>query len=120
MKTSMRQKAIDFALFALTLLTAACHQDNDDYMTQATLRLDGGDTLTMALKEDERVLHARLTNNGLQPEGPIREQGGLKSLRTLTEQAGGRMTVSVAPEFAVCLDLPKEEKDHAVSRSDRG
>ena len=51
MKTSMRQKTIYFALFALTLLTAACHQDNDDYMTLATLRLDGGDTLTI-----ERVL----------------------------------------------------------------
>ena len=85
-----------------------------------TLRHAGGDTLTMVLREDAQSLHARLTNNGLQPAGPIREQGGLKSLRTLTEQAGGRMTVSVAPEFAVCLDLPKEEKDHAVSRSDRG
>lgn len=54
----MRQKTTYFALFALTLLTAACHQDNDDYMTQATLRLDGGDTLTI-----ERVqATAHITN----------------------------------------------------------
>ncbi len=32
---------------SLTLALVACHQDNDDYMTQATIYLDGGDTLTI-------------------------------------------------------------------------
>ena len=67
----------------------------------------------------ENRLLARLTNNGTQPTGPIREQGGLKTLRTLTEQAGGVMTVTVLPGFAVCLELPKEV-DHALSGSDCG
>ena len=84
-----------------------------------TLRHAGGDTLKMTITQHDGQLHARLTNNGVQPDGPIREQGGLKALRTLTEQAGGKMTVSVHPRFSVCLELPKEV-DHAISRFDRG
>ena len=84
-----------------------------------TLRHAGGDALTLTLTDAGDRLLARLTNNGTQPTGPIRESGGLKSLRALTEQAGGRMRVTVSPEFAVCLELPKEV-DHAVSGFDRG
>jgi signal transduction histidine kinase len=84
-----------------------------------TLRHAGGDELRMVLTDTGDRLLARLTNNGTQPTTPIRESGGLKSLRSLTEQAGGTMTVTVSPVFAVCLELPKEG-DHAVSGFDRG
>lgn len=84
-----------------------------------TLRHAGGDQLILELTDAENRLLARLTNNGTQPTGPIREQGGLKTLRTLTEQAGGVMTVTVSPGFAVCLELPKEV-DHVPSGSDCG
>ena len=84
-----------------------------------TLRHAGGDALDLTLTPQGDRLLARLTNNGTQPDSPIREQGGLKALRSLTEQAGGKMTISVTPVFAVCLDLPKED-DYAVSRTDRG
>lgn len=84
-----------------------------------TLRHAGGDELHLTLTAVGDRLLARLTNNGAQPAAPIRESGGLKSLRTLTEQAGGSMTVTVSPVFAVCLDLPKEV-DHAISGFDRG
>ena len=85
----------------------------------APLRHAGGDELHLTLTDVGDRLLARLTNNGTQPAAPIRESGGLKSLRALTEQSGGSMTVTVSPVFAVCLDLPKEV-DHAISGFDRG
>ena len=96
------------------ILTTALHE----CMTN-TLRHAGGDELTLTLTDVGDRLQARLTNNGIQPTAPIRESGGLKSLRALTEQVGGSMTVPVLPVFAICLDLPKEV-DHAVSGFDCG
>ena len=84
-----------------------------------TLRHAGGNRLTMTLLDAGDWLQVRLTNNGAQPTEPIRESGGLKSLRTMTEQAGGSMRVQLSPVFAVCLELPKEV-EHAISGSDCG
>ena len=78
-----------------------------------TLRHARGDCLRIAIEDRGDVLVAELTNSGIQPTGPIRETGGLGSLRTLAEQAGGRMTVSVTPAFSVRLELPKEG-NHAL------
>ncbi|MBR6119575.1 MAG: hypothetical protein IKQ04_04565 [Oscillospiraceae bacterium] len=88
-----------------------------------TLRHAGGDELRVKLSHAGERLLVRLTNNGAQPEAPIREQGGLKALRALTEEAGGVMRVQIRPVFAVCLDLPRKlskEVDYAVSGFDRG
>ena len=41
------KKILILLTMSLTLALTACHQDNDDYMTQATIYLDGGDTLTI-------------------------------------------------------------------------
>ena len=41
------KKILILLAMSLTLALTACHQDNDDYMTQATIYLDGGDTLTI-------------------------------------------------------------------------
>ena len=84
-----------------------------------TLRHAHGDCLRIRVEDAGDALAAVLTNNGTQPAGPIRETGGLGSLRRLTEQAGGRMTVSVSPDFSVRLELPKEVT-HAPQRFDRG
>ena len=84
-----------------------------------TLRHAGGNRLNLTLSDAGDRLLVRLSNNGAQPTEPIREQGGLKALRSLTEQAGGSMTVKLSPAFAVCLELPKEE-NHAISGSDCG
>ena len=84
-----------------------------------TLRHARGDCLRIAVEDRGGVLAAVLTNNGAQPAGPIRETGGLRTLRALTERAGGRMTVCVSPEFYIELELPKEET-HAAQRIDRG
>lgn len=72
------------------------------------LRHAHGDLLQLELREENGCLTAVFTGNGTPPAGPIRETGGLKSLRALTEQAGGTMTVRVEPAFTVTLILPKE------------
>lgn len=39
------KKILPLLMMTMALMFSACHQDNEDYMTQATIRLDGGDTL---------------------------------------------------------------------------
>lgn len=52
------KKILTILVTSMTLALCACHQDNDDYMTMATLRLDGGDTLTI----DRVQAMAHITN----------------------------------------------------------
>ena len=73
-----------------------------------TLRHAHGDALDVTVAEEADNLCVSLTNNGEQPTEPIRELGGLRSLRTLVQQAGGKMTVSISPVFMIRLELPKE------------
>lgn len=72
------------------------------------LRHAGGDELRITITEENRKLMAVFANNGEQPDGEIREKGGLASLRALTEQGGGTMTIRSTPSFAILLELPKE------------
>lgn len=73
-----------------------------------TLRHAHGDVLQVSITETENNIVAEFTGNGEQPTGKIREKGGLVSLRALTEQAGGHMTIRTTPSFTVTLELPKE------------
>lgn len=50
------------------------------------------------------------TNNGLPPENPIQETGGLYLLRCMTEEAGGTISIQGQPEFVLTIDLPYETK----------
>ena len=59
--------------------------------------------------EDGETIMAVFTNNGDPPEGGIIEKGGLKSLRELTEQAGGSMIIQTKPAFMISIQLPKED-----------
>lgn len=72
------------------------------------LRHADGDELRITITEENGKLVAVFANNGEQPDGEIREKGGLASLRALTEQGGGVMTIRSAPSFAILLELPKE------------
>lgn len=73
-----------------------------------TLRHAHGDELTIAAVEREESFVITFSNNGDQPVEPIREKGGLSSLRKLAENAGGSLLISAAPTFSVTLTLPKE------------
>ena len=65
-----------------------------------------GDRLVLRSEENEKEWSIRITNNGRPPKGPIRESGGLLSLRRDMEEAGDAMTVESSPFFALVLRLP--------------
>ena len=77
------------------------------------LRHAHGDLLRIELRETRDRLTIVFSGNGEPPKGPVRETGGLRILRTITEQAGGTMRVSTEPCFTVTLHLNKE-KPYAV------
>ncbi len=52
-----------------------------------------------------------ITNDGQKPRGPIREGGGLATLRRRIENAGGEMTLSHSPEFLLRVTLMREEME---------
>ena len=75
-----------------------------------TIRHARGDLLTAEIGEGEDCISAVFTNNGDPPKGPVRASGGLASLKTLTEKAGGSMTIRTDPRFSVEIKLPKGGK----------
>ena len=64
------------------------------------------DRLTVHLEETENSLVIRITNNGKPPKEPVKESGGLLSLRRKAEEAGGEMTVESAPAFRLTIRIP--------------
>ena len=78
-----------------------------------TLRHAHGDTLYLTISEENGLIRAIFTNNGIQPDGEIEEKGGLQSLRLLTNQCGGRMMIRSQPVFSITLEIPKEP-NHAI------
>ena len=72
------------------------------------LRHAHGDLLQLELRQSEDGLTAVFSGNGNPPAGEIRETGGLRSLRALTEGSGGTMTVTAKPTICVTITIPKE------------
>ncbi len=68
----------------------------------------GAKTLYIELGEDEYFHTACFRNDGHNPCEEITEGGGLGSLRKKIELAGGSMSVSIDPEFVLCVKIPKE------------
>lgn len=75
-----------------------------------------GDTLTVTTEEKEDTIIFVLTGNGQPPEkdtvgsgsvheNTIRETGGLASLRTLVENAGGTMEIKAEEDFTVIIKM---------------
>ena len=69
----------------------------------------GGTALTVRIGQEADDLRFTLENNGRAPAQPIRESGGLLSLRALTESKGGRMEVASVPAFRLTIFLPERE-----------
>lgn len=74
-----------------------------------TARHADGNELYVKIADERNFYRIVFTNNGKRPDGAIKEGGGLSSLRTMTENAGGRMTVVSEPEFTLTITIPKEE-----------
>ena len=73
------------------------------------VRHAGGSRVSVAFAHRPEGCTATFTNDGAPPAGPIREGGGLSSLRALVEGAGGRMALAHAPAFALTLTLNEKE-----------
>ena len=69
----------------------------------------GGTALTVRIGQEADDLRFTLENNGRAPAQPIRESGGLLSLRALTESKGGRMEVASVPAFRLTIFLPERK-----------
>ena len=65
-----------------------------------------GDTLTVTTSETEGIISMTLIGNGNSVTKPVTESGGLASLRRLTEQAGGTMEITAAPDFTLTIHVP--------------
>lgn len=68
-----------------------------------TVKHAGGNRLFLNIQSDDSSFTAEITNNGAQPEGEIKETGGLKNLRRTVESAGGIMTIETKPRFRLVL-----------------
>ena len=77
-----------------------------------------GDTLTVTTEEKDDTVIFTLTGNGeppekntvnsdTAPEEAVRENGGLASLRTLVENAGGTMEINAEETFTVIIRILK-------------
>ena len=60
---------------------------------------------------DSGVITVVMMNNGGTPMQEIVEGGGLSSLRSRIEKAGGVMNIKSLPEFRLTLTLPKERSN---------
>lgn len=72
-----------------------------------TLKHTDGDRITIVIKEAPDAYIVSIRNNGRPPDGPIRETGGLRLLRQMTESSGGTMTVRIEPAFTLIITAPK-------------
>ena len=72
-----------------------------------TVKHAGGTALDVRISREKNGLCFALTGNGAPPAGPIRESGGLRSLRQLIESKGGGMTVASVPQVRITVTLPK-------------
>ena len=73
------------------------------------VRHAGGTEMYVTSTKNDGKYILTFTNNGTLPEGPIRETGGLGTLRRLVEGNGGKMEVACTPGFELRIELGEEE-----------
>ena len=65
-----------------------------------------GDELKVDVREEDGFISFRVSSNGESPKKNINETGGLLTLRTVAENAGGSMKISTQPEFCIDIRIP--------------
>ena len=72
-----------------------------------TVKHANGDQISVNIQSTDREISYILKSNGEAPALPIRETGGLKSLRALVEKENGTMQTAASPDFKLMVCLPK-------------
>lgn len=100
------------------VITGSIPQEDPDRMILAaavsecatnTVKHADGDTLSVAVRDEDEGVVFVLQNNGTQPSAEIRESGGLRSLRSLVGKHHGTMQVTISPEYRLVIRLPGED-----------
>lgn len=68
-----------------------------------------GDLLLVTIDDSNEYYRIICTNNGIVPKNPIKEGGGLSSLRSMIERINGTMKIDIYPQFILTILLPKGE-----------
>lgn len=68
-----------------------------------------GDSLLITINESNDSYKVICTNNGILPTKPIKEGGGLSSLRNMIERINGTMKIEINPQFILTIVLLKGE-----------
>ena len=79
-------------------------------LTNASRHADAEQLMIRVRREEGPFLTVEFRNDGRPPEGPVREGGGLSSLRQLVESRMGRMEIQSTPEFALILRIPETDE----------
>ena len=74
------------------------------------LRHGGGTMLSVISEIYDGFYDIRISNNGLVPEEPIEEGGGLTNLKRALQSAGGSLTQEYEDAFTVVVKIPKGEE----------
>lgn len=93
-KLPQEKKAKDVVICAMhqCIINTVCHA--------------GGNELYIEVERTPDSVCVTFTNNGEVPKGEIKEGTGLSEVRSVTEAAGGKMTVHASPVFALVLEIP--------------
>ena len=75
------------------------------------VRHAGGRMVRVRITRGGGRFAATITNDGRPPDGPVTEGGGLSALRRSIENAGGTMSLSSAPRFALTMTLPERRPE---------
>lgn len=80
-----------------------------DQCAANTVRHAKGDRLNVVIKDKGSYLTASFSNNGIPPERPVTETGGLAVLRKTVEDSGGSMSIQSEPTFLLSISIPKNK-----------
>lgn len=70
-----------------------------------------GKRVNVYITDRNGLLTVLVTNDGNAPEGPIREGGGLSSLRKKVESVGGEMYISTFPRMTLILNFKEGDAE---------
>lgn len=86
----------------LSILTSITHESINNAILHGKAK-----KLFLNIDENDHNYFFKISNDGLKPNGPIVEKGGIKNIRGLVEIEGGTMKLSSNKDFILEIFLPK-------------